>query len=84
MTGALDWEFTYAAPTGFASSPPFWLILELPEYWPDELEDWIENYEKVLPGFLNILREREQAAIDRHILKESDRLSEHMLKSWDS
>ncbi|EED22752.1 hypothetical protein TSTA_062390 [Talaromyces stipitatus ATCC 10500] len=81
MTGALDWEFTYAAPTGFAYSPPFWLILELPEHWANGLDDWIQNYEKVLPVFLRILREREQAAIDRHILKDTDRLSEPR-KSW--
>ena len=84
MTGAVDWEFTYAAPTGFAYSPPFWLILELPEHWDNGLDDWIQNYEKVLPVFLRILKEREQAAIDRHILKDTDRLSERMLKSWET
>ncbi|KAF3393101.1 hypothetical protein DPV78_010003 [Talaromyces pinophilus] len=50
--GVLDWELTYSAPTGFVYSPPFLLILELPEHWPDGLEDWIENYDKVLPIFL--------------------------------
>lgn len=84
MTGAVDWEFTYAAPTGFAYSPPFWLILELPEHWPNGLDDWEQNYEKVLPVFLRILGEREQAAIDRHLLKDTDRLSERMLKSWET
>ncbi|OKL59134.1 hypothetical protein UA08_05956 [Talaromyces atroroseus] len=78
MAGPLDWVFTYAAPTGFAYSPPYWLILELPEYWAKGLDDWIEQYEKVLPVFLTVMKKREQA------LKESDRLSDHMLKSWET
>ncbi|CAK48997.1 uncharacterized protein BO96DRAFT_433053 [Aspergillus niger CBS 101883] len=40
MTGVVDWEFTYAAPPGFAHSPPFWLLLELPELWKPGLDDW--------------------------------------------
>lgn len=84
VAGALDWEFTYAAPTGFAYSPPYWLFLELPEHWNNGLDDWIQNFERLLPVFLRILKEREQDAIDRHILKESDRLSEHMLQSWEA
>ncbi|OJI82086.1 hypothetical protein ASPTUDRAFT_57823 [Aspergillus tubingensis CBS 134.48] len=55
MTGVVDWEFTYAAPTGFAHRPPFWLLLELPELWKQGLDDWI-----------------------------NDRLSGHMLRSWES
>ncbi|KAL3490218.1 hypothetical protein BJX62DRAFT_238357 [Aspergillus germanicus] len=46
MTGVVDWEYTYAAPTGFAHSPPFWLLLELPEFWEAGLDDWTEKYEK--------------------------------------
>lgn len=83
MTGVLDWEFMYAVLMSFVYSLPFWLILELFEYWPGGLDDWIENYEKVLLVFLRILKEREQAAIDRHILKESDWLLDYMLNSWE-
>lgn len=82
MTGVIDWEFTYAAPTAFAYSPPFWLLLELPEFWDDGLDDWTQKYETVLPTFLKVLKEKEQAAIDRGTLKKSDRLSGHMLESW--
>lgn len=84
LTGVVDWEFTYAAPTGFAYSPPFWLILELPELWGYGLDDWTERYNKVLPLFLAVLRAREQEAINRGTLKETDRLSGHMLDSWRS
>ncbi|PYI07233.1 hypothetical protein BO78DRAFT_443518 [Aspergillus sclerotiicarbonarius CBS 121057] len=81
MTGVVDWEFTYAAPTGFAYSPPFWLLLELPELWEQGLDDWTIKYEKVLPTFLNVLKDKEQTAIDRGTLKETDRLSGH-IKGW--
>ncbi|BCR94572.1 uncharacterized protein AKAW2_11618S [Aspergillus luchuensis] len=84
MNGVLDWEFTYAAPTGFAYSPPFCLLLELPELWKQGLDDWSARYEKVLPVFLKVLKDKEQGAIDRGIMKGSDRLSGYMLKSWES
>lgn len=83
MAGVVDWEFTYAAPTRFAHCPPFWLLLELPELWKDGLDDWTQKYEKVLPSFLKVLKGKEQA-IDRGTLKETDRLSGHMLESWES
>ncbi|EHA24092.1 hypothetical protein ASPNIDRAFT_124789 [Aspergillus niger ATCC 1015] len=67
MTGVVDWEFTYAAPPGFAHSPPFWLLLELPELWKPGLDDWTVKYEEVLPTFLKVLNYKEQAAIDRGI-----------------
>ncbi|RDH39347.1 hypothetical protein BDQ94DRAFT_165071 [Aspergillus welwitschiae] len=84
MTGVVDWEFTYAAPTGFAHSPPFWLLLERPELWKPGLDDWTARYEKVLPMFLKVLKNKEQAAIDRGTLEEADRLSEHMWRRWQS
>ncbi|CDM31542.1 hypothetical protein DTO013E5_2174 [Penicillium roqueforti] len=31
VTVVVDWEFTYA--------PPWWLLIETPEYWPQGLED---------------------------------------------
>lgn len=34
--------------------------------------------------FLRILKEREQVAIDRHILKETHWLLEYMLNSWET
>ncbi|RAL16949.1 uncharacterized protein BO97DRAFT_335747, partial [Aspergillus homomorphus CBS 101889] len=40
--------------------------------------------ETVLPTFIQVLQEREQAAIDRGTLTEADRLSGHMLDSWHS
>ncbi|OJZ90657.1 hypothetical protein ASPFODRAFT_29117 [Aspergillus luchuensis CBS 106.47] len=84
MNGVVDWEFTYAAPTGFAYSPPFWLLLELLELWKQGLDDWTARFEKVLPVFLKVVKDKEQGAIDRGIMKGSDRLSGYMLRSWES
>lgn len=58
----------YAAPTGFAYSPPFWLLLELPEYWPAGLDDWTRVCETRLPVFLQVLEEREKMAIHRGVM----------------
>ena len=65
IVAAIDWEFTYAAPAAFTYSPPFWLLLELPEYWPEGLEDWTQTYARRLETFLDVLRQRENAAIQR-------------------
>lgn len=84
IVGAIDWEFCYAAPAEFTYSPPFWLLLELPEYWEQGLEDWTCLYEKRLTTFLDALEEREREGIERGVLKEDQRLSQHMKASWES
>lgn len=84
LVAAIDWEFTYAAPIEFAYCPPFWLILEKPEYWKEGLDDWTETYGRRLKTFLKMMKEREDAAINLGELTEEDRLSEHMRRSWES
>jgi hypothetical protein len=84
VTGVVDWEFTYAAPPEFAYSAPLWLLLELPEYWPEGLDDWTRVYEARLPVFLAAMRERETAAIRRGILKDEQRLSDFIHDSWST
>ncbi|KAJ5096402.1 hypothetical protein NUU61_005758 [Penicillium alfredii] len=39
IVGVIDWEFTYAAPVEFSHAPPWWLLIEKPEFWPKGLED---------------------------------------------
>ena len=63
IVGVIDWEFSYAAPAEFSYSPPCWLLLQLPEYWAEGPDDWTHIYEKRLATFLQVLEEREQAAI---------------------
>lgn len=82
--GAIDWEFTYAAPADFVYSPPSWLLLERPEYWKEGLNDWTQTYEKRLSVFLEETQKREDDFIKRGILTEDNRLSQHMLESWQN
>lgn len=84
IVGVVDWEFTYAAPVQFSNAPPWWLLLEQPEYWPKGLESWTKVYESRLQTFLKVLRGHEEVAIDRGILKDEQRLSRSMEQSWES
>ncbi|KAJ5129525.1 uncharacterized protein N7515_005564 [Penicillium bovifimosum] len=40
IAGVVDWEFTYAAPVEFSYAPPWWLLIEKPEFWSEGIEDW--------------------------------------------
>ncbi|KAG2414863.1 hypothetical protein HFD88_006051 [Aspergillus terreus] len=82
VVGAIDWEFSYAAPAEFVYSPPSWLLLERPEYWEEGLDDWARVYDQRLPVFLEELRMREDVAVERGIISETDRLSDRMKDSW--
>jgi len=84
IVGVVDWEFTYSAPMEFSHAPPWWLLLEQPEYWPDGIEAWTEVYESRLQTFLKVLRKQEEVAIDRGSLKVEQRLSRPMQQSWES
>lgn len=84
IVGVVDWEFTYAAPVEFSHTPPWWLLLEQPEYWPDGMEEWAEVFESRLQTFLKVLREQKDVAIDRGRLKDEQRLSKPMQQSWES
>lgn len=84
IVGVVDWKFTYAAPADFSFAPPWWLLLEQPEYWPDGIEAWTEVYESRLQTFLNVLIKREVEAIRQGRLKEDRKLSGPMQQSWES
>ncbi|KAJ5952055.1 uncharacterized protein N7479_010468 [Penicillium vulpinum] len=84
ISGAIDWEFTYAAPLKFVYSPPCWLLLERPEYWANGINGWERLYEARLEVFLQELRMREDVDIQRGVIGEENRLSGHMRESWDN
>ncbi|PWY80878.1 phosphotransferase family protein [Aspergillus sclerotioniger CBS 115572] len=84
IVGVIDWEFTYAAPAEFSSAPPWWLLLEQPEYWPGGLEEWTGIYDYRLKTFLKVLIAREDTLIDSGRLSEDRRLSGPMRQSWQS
>ncbi|RAH62094.1 phosphotransferase family protein [Aspergillus piperis CBS 112811] len=84
LAGVVDWEFTYAAPAEFSYAPPWWLLIEKPEYWSEGLEDWIKKFDFRLKTFLKVMKEHEDNAIKKDRLKENQRLSNHMRESWES
>ncbi|KAL3459333.1 hypothetical protein BJX64DRAFT_301427 [Aspergillus heterothallicus] len=69
VTGVVDWEFTYAAPVEFTYAPPWWLLLERPEYWSNGIHDWCTEYECRLPTFFQAMKEQERTAIEQGWLK---------------
>lgn len=84
VAGIVDWEFTYAAPVEFSYAPPWWLLIEKPEYWPGGLEDWCRVFERRLQTFLKAMADREDEAIRQGRLEEHQRLSGPMRDSWES
>ncbi|KAL5338014.1 kinase-like domain-containing protein [Aspergillus crustosus] len=84
ITAVVDWEFTYAAPVEFSFAPPWWLLIEKPEYWPQGLDDWCSEYERRLQTFLSAMRDQEDKAIEQGWLKRTQRLSRAMQDSWES
>ncbi|KAJ5972672.1 uncharacterized protein N7479_002590 [Penicillium vulpinum] len=84
ITGVVDWEFTYTAPAEFSYTPPWWLLLQKPEDWPNGLDDWCTEYEKHLQTFLGAMRQVEDEAIQNKRLVEGQRLSSRMRDSWQS
>ncbi|AEO66399.1 uncharacterized protein THITE_33846 [Thermothielavioides terrestris NRRL 8126] len=87
IVGVIDWEFTYAAPAEFTYAPPWWLLLTMPEEWPEGLDDWVEHYEPRLETFLRALRAKEREFVEQGLLKEGylDKpLSARMRQSWET
>ncbi|PNY26322.1 Uncharacterized protein TCAP_03752 [Tolypocladium capitatum] len=84
IVGVVDWEFTYSAPVDFTYSPPWWLLLVMPEEWPRGLDDWAATYEPRLKTFLGAIEAKEREFIEQGRLDESQVLSTHMRRSWET
>ncbi|KAE8351353.1 phosphotransferase family protein [Aspergillus coremiiformis] len=82
IVGIVNWEFTYAAPTEFTSSPPWWLLLEKPEFWPGGISNWTQAYEHAFHIFLSALRSQEEVAINKGNMTRNKRLSACMEHEW--
>lgn len=84
VTGVIDWEFTYAAPAEFIYTAPWWLLLERPEEWEPDLNQFLVRYIPKLRIFLEALRECETAKINEGSLSDSQRLSGAMENSMEN
>ncbi|XWW93415.1 hypothetical protein V2A60_001348 [Cordyceps javanica] len=80
IIAAIDWEFTYAAPTQFALDPPWWLLLEKPEMWSTGLESWAAHCERRLQTWISGMKAAESRT---HPNALPFNLSEYMLDSWE-
>ncbi|KAJ2992102.1 hypothetical protein NUW58_g2287 [Xylaria curta] len=91
----IDWEFAYAAPAQFSFDPPWWLLLEEPEYWAGGYRAWMEVYEPRLRTFLRVLEAEEKKMAAANITERVGRmslagggktevpLSQRMRESWE-
>jgi hypothetical protein len=84
IVGVIDWEFAYAAPAEFTFSPPWWLLLEMPEYWPGGLDDWSATYEQRLATFLRALETKQEEKIRNGVFERDQTLSTRMRESWEN
>lgn len=84
IVGVVDWEFTYAAPVEFSHSPPWWLLLIMPEEWPDGLDDWATKYEPRLATFLRALESKEREFMEQGRIDKSQVLSAPIRRSWET
>ncbi|KAJ6119238.1 hypothetical protein N7523_003518 [Penicillium sp. IBT 18751x] len=80
IAGVVDWKFTYAAPVEFSYAPPWWLLIEKPEYWSEGIEDWAGIFDRRLKIFLAAMRHCE----DMDAQYSQRRLSDQMQRSWES
>lgn len=55
VVGVIDWEMTYFAPAAFHEGPPWWLIIDRPEFYDRGLSSWIKAYERFLPLFFEAM-----------------------------
>ncbi|KAE8150300.1 kinase-like domain-containing protein [Aspergillus avenaceus] len=84
VSGVIDWEFTYAAPAEFTWVAPWWLLLQSPEDWEGNLNQFLVRYLPKLHAFLEVLSDHESKLIERQLLSESQRLSPRMEDSMET
>lgn len=84
VSGVIDWEFTYAAPAEFTYVAPWWLLLQSPEDWEGDLNQFLIHYFPRLRAFLEVLSHHENKLIEQHLLSESQRLSTRMEHSMET
>lgn len=76
ITGVVDWEFTYAA--------PWWLLLEKPEDWETDLDQFLVRFMPRFYTFLEAIKDCETKKIQDGSLSQSQRLSIAMEKSLET
>lgn len=60
VSGVIDW---YAAPAQFIYIAPWWLLLQSPEDWEGDLNQFLTRYTPRFRTFLEVLGDREDKLI---------------------
>ncbi|TVY43889.1 hypothetical protein LSUB1_G002036 [Lachnellula subtilissima] len=81
VVAVIDWELSYAAPTQFTLDCPWWLLLEVPESWKPDIDDWTKVYATRLQTWLSAM---EKAEKDMGSETLPFILSTHMRESWET
>ncbi|PLN75277.1 kinase-like domain-containing protein [Aspergillus taichungensis] len=84
VTGVVDWEFAYAAPVEFTLTAPWWLLLERPEDWEPDLDQFLSRFMPRFHTFLEVLKDCETRKMADGSLLLSQRLSMAMEKSLET
>ena len=85
IVSVIDWEFTYTAPTQFVLDPPWWLLLDTPEMWDADIDDWAKNYALRLETWLAAMKAAEEEADSESWSADfAFPLSAYMRESWDT
>ncbi|PLN75025.1 hypothetical protein BDW42DRAFT_199653 [Aspergillus taichungensis] len=64
VSGVINWEFTYAAPAEFTYVAPWWLLLQSPEDWGEDLNQFLVRFSPRLRGFLEGLSQRMEHSME--------------------
>lgn len=75
VTGVVDWEFAYAAPVEFTYAAPWWLLLERPEDWEPNFDQFLTRFMPRFRTFLEVLQDCETRKIQDGSLSQDQRLS---------
>ncbi|KAL2063188.1 hypothetical protein VTL71DRAFT_6260 [Oculimacula yallundae] len=81
IAAVIDWELTYAGPTHFMLDCPWWLLLEVPESWKPDIDDWTRVYGMRLQTWLSAM-ETAETELGSETLPFV--LSTHMRESWET
>jgi hypothetical protein len=81
IAGVIDWELTYAGPAQFVLDCPWWLLLEVPESWKPDIDNWTKAYAIRLQTWLSAM---EKAETDIGPESLPFLLSTQMRESWET
>ncbi|TVY57698.1 hypothetical protein LSUE1_G010245 [Lachnellula suecica] len=81
IVAVIDWEFAYIAPTQFSLDPPWWLLLNVPEMWHTNIEDWSHIYDVRLKTWLRAMEKAEESI---KMKSKGFTMSIYMRESWET